>query len=82
MPATCAIHLHENGISCRGTIVSSRKIMPKSILFSLAEVKEMPRGIQRCVVNNDHNMLAVGRIDNKAGHFVSTADAIATLTVG
>ena len=42
----------------------------------------MPRGTQRCVVNNEHNMLAVGWIDNKAVHFISMADTIVTVTVG
>ncbi len=82
MSATCAIRLRENGVYCIGTIRSSRKFIPKSILFTPAEVREMPRGTQRCVVNNDHNMLAVGWIDNKAVHFISTADTIATVTVG
>jgi hypothetical protein len=82
MSVTCAIHLHENGVFCRGTIHSSRKFIPKSILFTPTEVREMSRGTQRCVVNNDHNMLAVGWIDNKAVHFISTADTTATVMVG
>jgi hypothetical protein len=62
--------LHKNGDFCRGTIHSSKKFILKSILFTPAKVREMPRGTQRCVVKYDHNMLSVGWIDNKAVHFV------------
>ncbi len=85
MSATCAIHLHENGVFCRGDNTFVQKVYtqePKSILFTPPEVRGMPRGTQRCVVNNAHNMLAVGWIDNKAVHFISTADTTATVTVG
>ena len=76
-----ALKLKENGVFCRGTIRSSRKFVPKSILFTSSEVKQLPRGTNRCVVNESHNILAVGWIDNKAVHFISTADTTDTSTV-
>ena len=81
MSTTCAMKLRANGVFCRGTIRSSRKFVPKSILFTPAEVRQLPRGTQRCVVNEDHQMLAIGWIDNKAVHFVSTADTTTTVVV-
>ncbi len=78
MSTTCAMKLRANGVFCRGTIRSSRKFVPKSILFTPAEVRQLPRGMQRYVVNEEHQMLAVGWIDNKAVHFISTADTMET----
>jgi hypothetical protein len=60
MAATYAIRLRKHGVFCRGTIRSSKKFIPKSILFTSAEVRKLPRGLQRCVVNQEHQMLAVG----------------------
>jgi hypothetical protein len=39
------------------------------------------RSTEQCVVNESHNILAVGWIDNKAVHFISTADTTDTSTV-
>jgi uncharacterized protein YdeI (YjbR/CyaY-like superfamily) len=61
-------------------IRSSRKFVPKSILFTSSEVKQLPRGTQQCIINESHNILAVGWIDNKAVHFISTADTTDTST--
>ncbi len=74
MSTICAAHLRNKGVYCRGTICSSRKFVPKSILFTPAEVRVLPRGTTRAAVNPDHNMIAVGWLDNKAVHFISTAD--------
>ena len=46
MSTTCAMKLRVNGVFCRGTIRSSRKFVPKSILFTPAEVRQLPRGTQ------------------------------------
>ncbi len=81
MSTTCAMKLRQNGVLCRGTIRSSRKFVPKSILFTPSEVRTLPRGTQRLAVNHEHQMIAVGWIDNKAVHFVSTADVTDTVTV-
>jgi hypothetical protein len=81
MSATCAMRLRQHGVFCRGTICSSRKYVPKSILFTSSEVRELPRGTQHCVVNSEHQMMAVGWIDNKAVHFISTADTTDIVTV-
>jgi len=64
MSETCAMHLWDNGVYCRGTIRTSRKLIPKSILFTLAEVKSLPRGTHWNVVNTDYGWVAVGWIDN------------------
>ncbi len=81
MSTTCAIRLRQSGVLCRGTIRSSRKFVPKSILFSRSEVRTLPRGTQRIAVNRDNNMLAIGWIDNKAVHFISTADSTKVVSV-
>jgi hypothetical protein len=60
MSNTCAIRLKEKGVFCRGTIRSSRKFVPKSILFTHAEANELPRGTQRSAVNHDLNIIAIG----------------------
>ncbi len=44
MSNTCAIRLLEKGVFCRGIIQSSRKFVPKSILFTRAEANKLPRG--------------------------------------
>jgi hypothetical protein len=41
----------------------------------------LPRGTQRLAVNEENQMIAVGWLDNKAVHFVSTADTTETVTV-
>ncbi len=41
---TCAANLHRNGVLCQGTIRSSRKFVPKSILFSSSETRIVKRG--------------------------------------
>jgi len=81
MLATCAMHLRQKGVYCRGTIRSSRKFIPKSILYSSAEVKSLPRGAHRYAVNTEHGLVAVGWIDNKAVHFISTADSTKVVNV-
>lgn len=81
MSATCAVHLLQKGVYCRGTIRSSRKFVPKSVLFTSSEVRSLPRGTHRYAVNAEHNMVAVGWIDNKAVHFISTADTTAVVEV-
>jgi len=81
MSTTCAMKLRANGVLCHGAIRSSRKFVPKSLLFTTTEVHQLPRGLQRCVVNEEHQMLAVEWIDNKAAHFISTADTTDTVTV-
>jgi hypothetical protein len=79
--ATFAVKLRAKGVLCHGTIQSSRKLVPKSILFTTNEVRQLPGGTQQCVVNEEHQMLAVGWIDNKAVHFISTADTTETVVV-
>ncbi len=78
MSTTCALKLKENGVFCRGTIRSTRRLLPKSILFTPSEVRQLPRGTQICVVNEENEMLAVGWIDNKAVHFISMVDSTET----
>jgi hypothetical protein len=75
MSTTWAIRLLQKGVFCLGTIRSSRKFVPRSILFTLADVQKLPRGTQCVAVNRDNNMIAVGWIDNKPVHFISTADS-------
>lgn len=79
-PAT-AVHLKQKEIFCRGTFRSTRRLVPKSILFSSSETKSLPRGFTRYAVNPTHNMVAVGWLDNKAVHFISTADTTAFKSV-
>jgi hypothetical protein len=74
MSTTCAIKLRQNGVFCRGTIRTNHKHMPKSILFSPEEARTLPRGTHRIAVNNDHQIVAIGWLDNKPVHFISTAD--------
>jgi hypothetical protein len=76
-----ALKLKDNGVFCSGTIRSSRKFVLKSILFTSSEVKQLPRGTKRCVVNETHNILAVGWIGNKAVRFISTTDTTDTSTI-
>jgi hypothetical protein len=73
--------LRANGVLCHGTIRLSRKFVPKSILFTPTEVRLLPRGTQHCVVNKEHQMLAIRWIDNKAVHFILTVDTTDTVTV-
>jgi hypothetical protein len=81
MRTSCAMKLKVSGVLCRGSIRSSQKKKPKSILFMPAEVRQLPRGLQWCVVNEEHQILAIGWIDNKAVHFISTADTMETVIV-
>jgi hypothetical protein len=74
MSTTCAMKLRQNGIFCRGTIRSNRKFLPKLILFNPSETRAMARGAHCIAVNADHQMLAIGWLNNKPVHFVSTAD--------
>jgi hypothetical protein len=74
MSKTCAIKLHQNGIFCWGTIRSNRKFLPKSILFTPSEARMLPRGTHCIAVNAEQQMLAIGWLDNKPVHFVSTVD--------
>jgi hypothetical protein len=46
----------------------------KLLLLRLAEVRTLPRGTIHSVANPTHNIIAVGWLDNKAVHFISTAD--------
>jgi hypothetical protein len=73
MSTTCALKLEENCVFCHGTIRSTRRFLPKNILFTPSEVRQLPRGTHRCVVNEENQMLAVSWIDYMAVHFVSTA---------
>jgi hypothetical protein len=66
--------LREKGVFCRGTIRTNRKLFPKSILFTSAEARAMPRGTHPIAVNQEHQIVAVGWLDNKPVHFISTAD--------
>jgi hypothetical protein len=81
MSTIFAAHLRGKGVFCRGTICFSRKFVPKSVLFSSAEVRTLPRGTARLAVNPTHNMIALGWLDNKAVHFISTSDTIAVKSV-
>jgi len=74
MSTTCAIKLREKGVFCRGTIRSNRKFVPKSIFFTPTEARTLPRGTHRIAVNNEHQIVAVGWLDNKPVHFISTSD--------
>jgi hypothetical protein len=60
MSATTAIHLKQRQIYCRGTIRSTRKFLPKSILFTSSEARQLPRGHVRCTVNEENQIVAVG----------------------
>jgi hypothetical protein len=66
--------LRQNGVFCRGTIRSNRKFVPKSILFTPSEARTLPRGTHRIAINEEHQMIAIGWLDNKPVHFISTAD--------
>ena len=81
MSPSCAIRLRDHGVFCRGTIRTARKFVPRSILFSASELRTLPRGTHRIAVDHDHHMMAVGWVDNKAVHFVSTADTTDIVTV-
>jgi hypothetical protein len=52
------------------TIRSSRKLIPRSIMFSSTEARELEKGFSRCAVNYSHNTVAVGQMDNKAAHLL------------
>jgi hypothetical protein len=60
MSTTCALHLKNNGVYCRGTIRSNRKFVPKSMLFTPAEARSLPRGTIRYAVNPTHNIITKG----------------------
>jgi hypothetical protein len=42
-------------------------------LFTSTESHNLPRGTSRVAVNREHNMIAVGWLDNKAVNFISTS---------
>jgi hypothetical protein len=81
MSTTCALHLKNDGVYCRGTIRSNQKFVPKSTLFTPAEAISLPRGTIRYAVNPTHNIIAVGWLDNKVVNFISTADTTTVKTV-
>ena len=81
MSTVCAAHLGSKKVYCRGTIRSNRKFVPKSTLFTPTEARTLPRGTARIAVNKEHNMLAVGWLDNKAVNFVSMADTTSMKSV-
>jgi hypothetical protein len=81
MSTVCAARLRSKGVYCRGTIQSSRKFVPKSILYTPSEVRTLPRGTICSVVNPEHNMIAIGWLDNKAVHFMSTSDTTKVVSV-
>jgi hypothetical protein len=35
----------------------------------------LPRGTHRIAINKEHQMIAIGWLDNKPVHFISTADS-------
>jgi hypothetical protein len=81
MSTVCAAHLQSKKVYCRGTIRSSRKFVPKSTLFTPSEARSLPRSTTKIAVNKQHNMVAVGRLDNKAVNFISTSDTTAIKSV-
>ncbi len=81
MSTTCALHLKNNGVYCRGTICSNQKFVPKSTLFTPAEARSLPRGTIRYAVNPTHTLISVGWLDTKAVNFISTADNTAVKMV-
>jgi hypothetical protein len=74
MSPSCAIQLRDHGVFCHGTIWTARKFVPRSILFSSSEIRTLPRGMHCIAVDHDHHMMAMGWVDNKVVHFVSTLD--------
>jgi hypothetical protein len=78
---TCALHLKNNGVYCRGTIHWNRKFVPKSTLFKASKARVLPRGTIRYEVNPTHNLIAVDWLDNKAADFTSAADTTAVKAV-
>jgi hypothetical protein len=48
--------------------------MVRTCTAQLSEIRSLPRGTIQSVVNPAHNMIAVGWLDNKAVHFISTGD--------
>jgi len=81
MSTTCALHLKNNGVYCRGTICSNQKFVPKSTLFMASEARSLPCESIRYAVNPTHNLISVGWLDNKAVNFISTADTTAVKAV-
>ncbi len=81
MSPSCAIRLRDHGVFCRGTIWTAYKFVPRSILFSSSDIRTLPRGTHCIAVHYDHHLMAVGWVDNKAVHFVSTADTTDIVTV-
>jgi len=49
--------------------------VPKSVLFTTWESKQLDRGASRVAVNVENSLIAVGWNDNKAINFISTADS-------
>jgi len=81
MSPACALKLQEHGIFCCGTIRTACKFVPRSILFTSSKIRKLPRGTHRIAVDHDHQMMAVGWVDNRAVHFISTADTTDIVTV-
>jgi len=50
-------------------------------MFTLSKGHSLPRGTSRIAVNKQHNMVAVGWLDNKAVNFISTSDTTAIKSV-
>ena len=47
----------------------------------MSEVRLLPRGTHHIAVDHQHQMMAAGWVDNKAKHFISTADTTETVAV-
>ncbi len=60
MPPVTATNLKDKDIFCKGTLRSSGEPVPKSILFTSTDSKDLPRGYSRYAVNPMHNMVAKG----------------------
>jgi hypothetical protein len=69
-----AVNLWKKQIFCCGMICCNRKFLPKSVLFTSKEARELERGTSRIAVNLPNQLVAVGWLDNKAVNFISTAD--------
>ena len=55
--------------------------VPKSVLFTTWESKQLDRGASRVAVNVENSLIAVGWNDNKAINFISTADSTEIVSV-
>jgi hypothetical protein len=77
MSPMCAVNLQNKLNFCRGTFCCNRWFLPKSVLFTSKEAREIERGTSRIAVNQANQFVAVGWLDNKAVNFISTADTMA-----